>query len=404
MFDTYRDALRVPGTAHFTSAGFVMRLPLAIYPLTLVLLMSITTGHYAFGGLLSGVYVVGNGIGNPVLGGLIDRFGQRRVLLPTTAVHVAAVVALGILVKAGVPDPVLLGPAIVMGFSYLSVGSLTRARWSYLLAGRRELDTGYSIESVLDEVIFTAGPLIATVAATQVDPVLGLAIGGALVTAGAVWLRRLTATEPPARAADAPPHRPAATYRGMPLLIVATVGMGGMFAGVEVSAVAFCGQHGATGWSGVVLACFATGSAISGVLYGARHWRAPLLFRFRAQAIGFGVLSTLCLAAWNVPSLAAICVIVGFGIAPTLITGFSLVQHLVPSGSLTEGMSWLMTGLSVGYGAASAVVGRIADAQGARVAFLVPIACGVVMGASAVVLYRQCRPSEASQPAVVGVV
>jgi MFS family permease len=404
MLETYRRAFRVRGTAQFTSAGFVMRMPIAIYPLTLVLLMSITTGHYAFGGLLSGVYVVGNGIGNPVLGRLIDRFGQGHVLLPATAVHVAAAVALGLLVRAGVPDPVLLGPAIVMGFSYLSVGSLTRARWSYMLAGRSELDTGYSIESVLDEVIFTAGPLIATVAATQIDPVLGLVIGSALVTAGAVWLRRLTDTEPPARAADAPPHRPAVAYRGMPLLILAAVGMGGMFAGLEVSAVAFCGQHGATGWSGLVLACFATGSALSGVLYGSRHWQAPLVYRFRTQAIVFSVLPLLCLTAWNVSSLAVIVVVVGLGIAPTLITGFSLVQHLVPSGSLTEGMSWLNTGLSVGYGAAAAVVGRIADAHGARMAFLVPIAFGVVMGGSAVALFRQCRPSEASQPATVGAV
>ena len=38
------------------------------------------------------------------------------------------------------------------------------------------------------------------------------------------------------------------------MLTVATVAMGAVFASAEVSAVAFCGQHGARGASGVALA------------------------------------------------------------------------------------------------------------------------------------------------------
>ena len=89
-----------------------MRMPIAIYPIGLVLLLSIRTGHYSFAGLLSGTYVVANGIGTPILGRLVDRYGQHRVLIPASAGHIAAAIALGLLVGANAPDAVLLAPAV----------------------------------------------------------------------------------------------------------------------------------------------------------------------------------------------------------------------------------------------------------------------------------------------------
>ena len=403
MLGTYRAAFRTPGTAEFTAAGFVMRMPIAIYPIGLVLLLSIRTGHYSFAGLLSGTYVVANGVGTPILGRLVDRYGQHRVLIPASAGHIAAAIALGLLVGANAPDAALLAPAVVLGFCYLSVGSLTRARWSFVLAGRPELTTGYSVESVLDEVIFSVGPLIATLVATQIDPLGVLVVGSALVGVGAVWLRQQRSTEPPAHPTGTARHPSALRYPGLPLLIVAGAAMGGVFASAEVTAIAFCGQRGATAWSGLVLAAFATGSAVSGFFYGSRHWRPPVLDRFRVQALVFGLLPWLFLLATNIPVLAAIIFVVGLGIAPTLITAFTLIQQIVPAAALTESMGWFSTGIAVGYGITSAVVGRIADTHGARPAFLVTVGCGLVLGVTAVGVHRQLAHRRvAAQPVSVG--
>ncbi|TAM82279.1 MAG: MFS transporter, partial [Jatrophihabitans sp.] len=124
MLDTYRAAFRAPGTAAFFSAGFVMKMPYAIYPVGIVLIVSARTGHYAFAGALAGMYVAANGVGSPVLARLVDRFGQSRVLLPASAAHVAAVVALAVLISVHGPQWTYVPPALVMGFSYLAVGSL----------------------------------------------------------------------------------------------------------------------------------------------------------------------------------------------------------------------------------------------------------------------------------------
>lgn len=403
MLQTYRAVFREPGTAAFCAAGFVMRMPIAIYPIGLVLLLSTRTGHYGFAGLLSGTYVVLNGVGNPVLARLVDRYGQSRLLVPASAVHVAGIAVVCLLAELHSPQWTLLIPAAVAGFGLLAVGSLVRARWSLVLAGRPELSTAYSLESILDEVIFTVGPLIATVIATQVNAVLGLALGAGLVATGALWLRPQRATEPPPHPTGTPPHQSAVRYRGMVLMTVACVFMGAVFSSAEVTMVAFCGQHHHTGASGLVVACLAFGSGVSGFLYGARTWQAGLLRRFVVQSMIFGALPVLFLAAVSIPVLAVCAFVVGMGIAPMLITAFGLVAELVPSMALTEGMAWLTTGLSIGYGLASAAVGKIADEHGARVAFSVTIASGVLVGVLAVALHRRiAHPVLESQPVAVG--
>lgn len=387
MLANYRAAFRPPGVLAFSGAGFVMRFAIAMYPIAFVLLVSLKTGHYGFAGLLSGIYVIANGIGNPSLGRLVDRHGQGRMLLPASALHVLAVLAVIVLAELDAPDWALIAPTVVAGFAYLAVGSLVRARWSYVLAGRPERSTGYSIESTLDEVIFTLGPLLTTVVATQLDPLWAFAIAAAFVAWGAVWLQRQHATEPPAHAADAPRHASALRSRGMVLLTVAAGGMGAMFAGAEVSIVAFCGQHHHTGQAGLALGAFALGSAGSGFVYGARARPAGILERFRRQSIVFAVFPLAFLAAASIPLMAVLAFVVGTAIAPLLITAFGLVEQVVPGGALTEGMSWLTMGLSMGYGIAASIAGRIADDFGARPAFLVAVGAGVLVGVLGLSVY-----------------
>lgn len=294
-------------------------------------------------------------------------------------------------------------PTVAFGFTYLSVGSLVRARWSHVLAGRPELATAMSLESVLDELIFVLGPLIATLIATHAVPVLVLYLAAALVAAGSLMLAVQTATEPPVARHDGGGHPFALKERGMVMLTVATVAMGAVFASAEVSAVAFCGQHGSRGASGIALAAIAAGSAVAGLVYGARDHRGSTLDRLRRQALVFAVLPVSLLAAVNVPLLVAAEFVLGVGIAPTLINAFGLVQQLVSPGALTEGLSWVNTGLSVGYGAGAALVGGIADQHGARSAFLVVLASSLAAGALTAALHVRARggaPVPRSRPPV----
>jgi predicted MFS family arabinose efflux permease len=144
--------------------------------------------------------------------------------------------------------------------------------------------------------------------------------------------------------------------------------------------VAYCGQHDKRSLSGIVLAAIAVGSGVSGLVYGAIEWRADIMHRFRVQALVFAALPCVLFAAVNVPVLAVCAFVLGIGIAPLLITTFGLVQQFVPTRALTEGLSWISTGLNVGYGAGAALVGGIADRHGARTAFLLVLGAGLFVG------------------------
>jgi MFS family permease len=172
----------------------------------------------------------------------------------------------------------------------------------------------------------------------------------------------------------------------MVLITFVMVFMGAVFGSAEVVMVAFCGQHGQRSSAGWVVACFAGGSGVAGLLYGGRHWRSPLLTRFVGCAAAFALLPFVYFAATSPATLAACTFAVGLGIAPTLIGAFGLIDQIVPPASLTEGLTWVGTGLSVGYGLGAASVGSVADAHGARVAFWVPVGCALSAGAIALSL------------------
>jgi MFS family permease len=394
MLARYRAAYAAPGSAAFCAAGFVFRFSMAVYPIALVLIISGRTGQYGYAGVVGGGYVIGGALGNPLAGMLVDRHGQHRVLPPFLAAHVGMALLLAVLVTAKAPLWTLLLPAMLMGFTLMNVGALIRARWSYVWPGDApQRGTAYSIESTLDEAIFVLGPLVATVLALHTHPLVTLGLAVALIVTGSTWLTRQRATEPPAHAGGER-HEFALRFPGMVMITWVMVFMGGVFGSAEVVMVAFCGQHGERSEAGAVVACFAAGSGFAGLLYGARHWRSPLLHRFVVCAGVFAVLPFLYFAATSPATLAACTFVVGLGIAPTLIGAFGLIDQLVPAASLTEGLTWIGTGLSVGYGLGAACVGSVADAHGARVAFWVPVGCALVAGALAVSMSaRLARPA-----------
>ncbi|MHA3703957.1 MFS transporter [Jatrophihabitans sp. YIM 134969] len=400
MFTPYRSVLQAPGALRFCLSAFVMRLPLSMYPVSLVLLISLRDGDYAFGGYLTGAYIAGAAVGGPVLSRSADRRGQRPVLALWTSIHTAAVAGLIAAVLTDQPRWVLLAVAVVIGFSYLSVGALVRARWAGVFGGRREqLTTAFSLESTLDEVIFVSGPIVASVVATQLDPLASFVLIAVLAGAGAVGLGLAPGGEAVVTHGDAP-RPPIPT--GPILLVVATLAFVGMtLGGVDVATIAYVGQAGYDSWSGAVLACFAFGSGVAGLLYGAVRWRRPVETRLRDQAFVFGVMPVLLYLVPDVGVLAPLLFLVGLATAPMLIASFGTAERITPPERLTESMAWVNTGLNVGAGVIAPVIGLVADHVGADVALRIPwpaAALGALAGLATFAAVRRHLRDRARQP------
>src|SRR5260370_33623600 len=78
----YADIFRVPGARRFSAAGVIGRMPMAMFGLGTVLLISAGTGKYGVAGAVSAVGSLGYAFSSPQIARLVDGRGPRRVLLP----------------------------------------------------------------------------------------------------------------------------------------------------------------------------------------------------------------------------------------------------------------------------------------------------------------------------------
>jgi MFS family permease len=377
VLSPYADILRVPGARAFVGAGFVARLPMAMLGLGTVLLVRDATHSYGLAGAVGATIAVANAIGAPQVGRLVDRFGQRRVVLPAIFLHIAGVIALIAAAQLDAPRASLFAAAFLTGVAFPSFGSLVRSRWAMLLRGSPRLQTAYALESVLDELVFTFGPVLVTLLATALSPAFGLATGVGFLLLGGLTFVALRATEPPLSPRGERTGS-AIRARGLLVLAFAMIGLGGVFGTIEVSMVAFAEQHGREALAGPLLALHAISSAAAGVLYGARSWRMSLERRLTVAVVllcaGTIPLALADSIALMVPAIVAS----GISVSPTLIASFGLVESIVPRAALTEGFAWLSTSLGAGIAVGLAIAGQVVDASSGHRAFATAIGASVL--------------------------
>jgi predicted MFS family arabinose efflux permease len=126
------------------------------------------------------------------------------------------------------------------------------------------------------------------------------------------------------------------------------------------------------------LAIWASGSLISGLITGLVVVRATPRVRFRWGSLGLALAMTPLPFVPNLWVLAVLLFVGGFAISPTLVATVSLIETEVPPARLTEGMTWLSTGIAVGLAPGAAIAGQIIDAHGASTAYWVPVVSGLI--------------------------
>ncbi|HKU97544.1 MAG TPA: MFS transporter, partial [Vineibacter sp.] len=281
MPNPYGDIFKAAGAKSFSAAGFVARMPLSMTTIGIVTMLSQTHGEYWLAGAVSATFALANALLAPQVSRLVDRYGQSRVLVPATIVAVAALVALMTATRYRTPIPVLFLTAAVAGVMP-SMAALVRARWVALYRDTPQLRTAFAFESVVDEVIFILGPITAIGLSVSVFPEAGPLAATLLLAIGTALFAIQKATEPPVH----PPRAAAGTavigLRSVQTLALAFAAMGSIFGTAEVTAVAFAEAHGHKAAASLVLASYAAGSMIAGLIFGALTIKLPLARQFVA--------------------------------------------------------------------------------------------------------------------------
>ncbi|MFG3226525.1 MFS transporter [Kitasatospora sp. NPDC048194] len=416
LLTSYRRLFSAPGAAAFTLAGLLGRLALSMNGVSLVVLLAERRGSYALAGTVSAAGLVTGAIGMPLLGRLVDRYGQSRVTVRAALYNAVPLLALLLCVRLGAPDWTLY-PCWAAGAAAPNLGGMARARWAHLYRddpAARHLAN--SFEQALDELCFMAGPVLAMLLCTALAPEAGLLTAGTLGTAGALLFAAQRRTEPPLPAARDTAREPGrergqeqeqervreperergrdqergrerahgspVRAPGLRVLVLTFLATGMVFGATEITTVAYAdalGHRAAAGW---LLALVAGGSCVAGLLFGLLTPRRAAGVRFLTGVGAMAGMLLLPLAAGlggaGLGVLGAALFAAGTATAPTMVTGMTLVQELLPQRQLNEGMALAVSGIVVGISAGAALAGTVAEHAAPGTGYALPAAAAAL--------------------------
>ncbi|CCV03634.1 ABC transporter, permease protein [Mesorhizobium metallidurans STM 2683] len=393
MQNPYTEIFRAPGAKGFAASGFVARVPIAMAPIGIVAMLSQTHGEYWLAGAVSATFALTNAFLAPQISRLVDRLGQTRIVVPTTVI---SVLAFAILIAAANQDwPIwTLFVSALLAAAMPSIPAMVRARWTEIFRDRPELNTAFAFESAADELVYVAGASLSVGLSVALFPEAGMLASTLFLAFGSMAFIVQRSTEPRVRLAEHGSQGSAIRLRPVQIITFALIFIGATFATTEVTTVAITEELGQPGAASLVIGVYALGSFVVGIIIGALNLKMPLQ-RQLAIAIAIIALTTLpLLVADTVPALALAVFISGVAISPTFITAFGLIERHVPGAMLTEGVTWVMTGIGIGMALGSFAAGAVVDAFGAQNGFFVSVVAGAIALATVLIGQRSLATSD----------
>ncbi|MFK4102229.1 MFS transporter [Streptomyces sp. NPDC019531] len=377
----YLEILRARHAARLLTGTLVGRLPNATAAIALVLFVRAEGGTYSLAGALAAVYGVANAVGQPVLGRLVDLYGQPRVQLPAAVLSALAMAGFAF---AGT-DPLALAYACVAAaglFTPPLEGGL-RALWPSVLRREEQVHRAYAMDAVAQEVMFAVGPLLVTLCVSLWSERAALLVLNAVGVLGALSV----VVSPPSRAWRSAPREAhwlgALRSRGLLAMLGAFLFVGIALGSITVASVPYADDHGGDAVYGWLMAGIGLGALVGGLAYGVRQWAGEPARRLQVL-VGFLAVCYLPLTLMpGAVAMTLLTVLAGVFLAPVIACAFVLVDRHAPTGTVTEAFSWLVTTFTVGASVGTGLAGPVVERGGALWGFAVP---GVAGGVSLLVL------------------
>lgn len=376
MATGYLEILRARHALRLLTGTLVGRLPNATAAIALVLFVRAEGGTYSLAGALAAVYGVANAVGQPVLGRLVDLYGQPRVQLPAA---VLAALAMVLFAFAGTePLPLAYAAVAAAGLFTPPLEGGLRALWPSVLGGEEQVHTAYAMDAIAQEVMFTVGPLLVTLCVSVWDERAALLVLSLLGVLGALSV----VVSPPSRAWRSAPREAhwlgALRSPGLLVLLAAFLCVGIALGSITVASVSYADGHGGDAVYGWLMAGLGLGALAGGTVYGARRWAGVPERRLRVLV---ALLAVCYLPLTLTPGPAAmvlLSVVSGVFLAPCIACAFIIVDRHAPGGTVTEAFSWLVTTFTVGASVGTGLAGPVVQAGGTVWGFALPGAAGAV--------------------------
>ncbi|MEV5883321.1 MFS transporter [Streptomyces sp. NPDC052020] len=392
----YLEILRARHATRLLVGTLVGRLPNATAAIAIVLFVRAEGGTYSLAGALAAVYGVANAVGQPVLGRLVDLYGQPRVQLPAA---VLSGLAMGVFAFAGAGAlPVAYAAVAAAGLFTPPLEGGLRALWPSVLRKEGQVHTAYAMDAVAQEVMFTVGPLLVTLCVSLWSAQVALLVLNAVGVLGALSV----VVSPPSRAWRSAPREAhwlgALRSPGLLALLAAFLCVGMALGSITVAAVSYADEHGGDAVYGWLMAALGLGALVGGSVYGARQWAGEPARRLTALVALLAVCYMPLMLMPGPVGMVLLTVVAGVFLAPAIACAFVLVDRHAPRGTVTEAFSWLVTTFTVGASVGTGLTGPVVEEGGTLWGFAVPWMAG---GVSLLVLAATGRVLAAPVPTAV---
>ena len=400
MLKPYATLLRTPGGIKFSAAGFIGRMPIAMDSLAIIFIVVAATDSYALAGALTAVGSIVVGAAEVFWSRQADRRGQAKILLLAVPTRIVSFLIFVVLVSKDAPIWTWFVSLIIAEATAISAGGMVRRRWLHILKNDPDnkdghlINTAYSWEAIVDEIVFILGPVVATSFAVNVAPSAGILAGLVFLAIGLPSLAAMKSTEPPAEPANKDePHPAVLRNRIVQSIVIPCAFLGGFFGSVGITVVGFAEEKDAAASTGWLLAIWAVGSAVAALINGTIQFKSAHATRFLIYLVvlTFGTLPLLFVD--SVLLLAVALFVNGLFIAPLIVNAYGTVENAVPAGQITEALTWVIAGMPLGSAAASALAGIVIDNSGAQMAFWVPLGFMIAAIATTLPYLSTYRPA-----------
>ena len=368
--------------ARIIAAQLTARIPSGMLSLAFLIHIERIFDSYGAAGLVLAATSVGQAIAGPLTSRWMGRFGMRTVLIVTLVICASGIFLIGF---ALLPLWAYMLTGLVVGLSTPPVQPAVRTIYPKMVTGK-QLTPLFSLDASAQEIIWVTGPFITVILATQVSPVVAIAVAGAFLVGGGIWF---IASPEVGKVRIPPSRRKLGVVLKNRAVLLSTVGgflLIGSAASIEVGVVAVFGEGGTE--AGILFGLWAIASLIGGLSMGhlpIGPW--AMARRFAIVVVGMAM-APFALEFWW---LALALLVAGIGIAPVLAVMFAIVSASVKFSETAEAYGWLGTGQLIGAALGSAIAGFLIDEFGPIGGFWAAIAFAVI-GMLVAGLFRGWHP------------
>lgn len=378
MKNAYRKLFDTPTEAFLVTSGIFARLPNAMTGIGIIVMLAEQRDEYWQAGLISGAFILSNALFSPLISKLADRFGQSRVLQIFTTLNILMLIILISAAHYNASFPQLLSIAVLSGLAP-NITAMIRVRWIYIITDNNKLHTALSLDAVLTELTFIIGPPLAIGASISFFPAAGLVVSILLLILGTTGLILQKSTEPSPFKKSSSADDENTLSPALWIIISILMAMGVTGGTIDIAVLAFSKQQGWPTAAIYILAAYALGSMITGLFFGSVKIYMRLDNQFFIAVVLTGVTASLPLLSFNIYTMAVMVFIAGMSFAPTMVIMMSLGAVIIPKKNITEGFTWMSTGVSVGVASGAGVSGVIVDRFSPLVGFYVSSVAGLLM-------------------------